>query len=722
MLDFVYALSFFVVLEIFTLIGFPLSSILFAKFSDRGLVLSKPLAILLVAWFVWFMASLHLLAFGFPSIALGVAILLYLDWKIYKRYTIWQILKENRKNFLIYEGIFAAAFFGWSFLRRINPNLDFTEKFMDHGFMISALKTSYFPPPDHFLGGEGINYYYYGHYLAAFVTKIAQIPSAIGYNLQMSFLFAFSLVASISIGQTLWCSFENKNLFSEKTFNRLKWVVGILAGGLVTFAGNLHYFVYGIILEEPNYYYPAATRYIHNTIHEMPIYSWVINDLHGHVCNTPNVFFILGLLISLWLNYRAEKIPFVPRVSDIRLGDYFPGRGFLLFCFLMLAVGSCYPTNAWDFPIYFGTTSLVFLFIFCLREKPAEMSREKFFGRSIAEAGALCFLLAIGSIGLFFPFWKALALIPQGISWVPSDQRTPFHQLLIVWGVQLPFVLTFIGLLFFKFRKNILKESILGVLLIFVLIAISLIAAPEFVYVKDIYLGHIRANTMFKFYFQAWIILGIISGFGIVEIFLFVFKKRWWWKAIYLFSAGLFLFGGFSYTPIILNQALGLAHPDWKSLDGTWFMQKKNNGDYQAVQWLNENIEGQPILLEAVDESYSYGARIASFTGFPAVLGWPVHEWLWRGSIDRPVRPISKVQLESNEMDTVNRRREDIKIIYTTEDVELEKRLLKKYHVELVYLGALEREKYPGLNEAKIVTLGQVIYDSNGVKILRIKL
>ena len=44
-----------------------------------------------------------------------------------------------------------------------------------------------------------------------------------------------------------------------------------------------------------------------------------------------------------------------------------------------------------------------------------------------------------------------------------------------------------------------------------------------------------------------------------------------------------------------------------------------------------KTIEGQPVVLEANGDSYSDYERVSAMTGLPTVLGWYVHEWLWRG-------------------------------------------------------------------------------------------
>lgn len=51
-------------------------------------------------------------------------------------------------------------------------------------------------------------------------------------------------------------------------------------------------------------------------------------------------------------------------------------------------------------------------------------------------------------------------------------------------------------------------------------------------------------------------------------------------------------------------------------------------------------------------------------TGLPTVLGWYVHEWLWR-----------------NNLEEENQRKEDVQTIYTSSNAEQIKDLIEKYKI-----------------------------------------
>ena len=61
----------------------------------------------------------------------------------------------------------------------------------------------------------------------------------------------------------------------------------------------------------------------------------------------------------------------------------------------------------------------------------------------------------------------------------------------------------------------------------------------------------------------------------------------------------------------------------------------------------------------------------------------------------------------------------EVQTLYETTDIEETKRLVKKYNIELVFLGSLEREKYRYAEE-KWSTLGRLLYSSGQTKIYRL--
>lgn len=231
---------------------------------------------------------------------------------------------------------------------------------------------------------------------------------------------------------------------------------------------------------------------------------------------------------------------------------------------------------------------------------------------------------------------------------------------------------------------------------VLVLIGIGalLILGPEFLYLRDQF--GTRMNTVFKFYFAAWILWGLAAAYALFELFQ---KPKKIWVMIKMV--------------IVLPLILGLIYPllgTWTktqgfrpdrgyNLDGTAYLSVVNPSDDEAMKWINDRL---PVgtIVEAVGGSYTYFGRVSTHTGFPTVLGWPGHESQWRGGA-----------LEQGS------RGEDVRLLYQTRDWSEAARILDRYHVDYVYVGALERRTYTPFNEQKFEAFMDPIYSQGDVVI-----
>lgn len=132
------------------------------------------------------------------------------------------------------------------------------------------------------------------------------------------------------------------------------------------------------------------------------------------------------------------------------------------------------------------------------------------------------------------------------------------------------------------------------------------------------------------------------------------------------------------------------------------FLKRLYPDNDKAALWLNKNVAGQPVILEAAGDSYTDYNQISMATGLPTIEGWLVHEWLWRGGFDQPGERASEVQQ-----------------IYEG-DLTTAQTLLKKYNVQYVIISNLEREKYPNINETKFSSLGKQVFSSGKTRIYKI--
>lgn len=232
-------------------------------------------------------------------------------------------------------------------------------------------------------------------------------------------------------------------------------------------------------------------------------------------------------------------------------------------------------------------------------------------------------------------------------------------------------------------------------------LATALIVVPELVYVKDIYIAEYhRANTMFKLVYQSFIIYCLAAGYIFWRL-----KSDLKPPVFRLIFLGLFVLGfsaQMTYPYFTLKGYYG-GLKKYRGLYGMDFLKKTYPDNYQAVLWFNKNVKGQPVVLEAVGDSYTLYNHLSAMTGLPTVEGWVVHEWLWRGGYDQP-----------------GQRSTDVANIYQGVDEGLAKKLLDQYRVEYVLIGPLEREKYPNLVEDRFNRLGKLVFHQGEVSVYQL--
>jgi len=105
--------------------------------------------------------------------------------------------------------------------------------------------------------------------------------------------------------------------------------------------------------------------------------------------------------------------------------------------------------------------------------------------------------------------------------------------------------------------------------------------------------------------------------------------------------------------------------------------------DYRAIRWMQDNVQGSPVIVEANCTEYRWCTRFTIYTGLPGVVGWNWHQRQQRALI------------ASN---TIFDRVSAIGFFYTTKDIEVALAFLKKYQVKYIIVGQLERNIYPALN------------------------
>ncbi len=703
----------------------PLTGLLFREFDDKGWMFSKIVAIVVTGFLTWFLTAVKLLKFTTSacvgvSLACGLLFLL-LGKAQYKKGI--ECLPINHLELVYWEEVLFLAFFLlWTYLAGFHPAAYGTEKFMDYGFMEAMMRSTTLPAVDLWYSEGTINYYYGGQYFAVFLTKLTGTKVELTYNLMRTFVAGLAFVLPYSLVYQM-----AKDRMGKKAAGAVGWkkavpqISGILAGLSVSIAGNMHYVYYGQIRpwlqkltgQEPDsYWFPDATRYIgfnpdveDKTIHEFPCYSFVLGDLHAHVVNIMFVLLLLGLLYA-WVKMVRKRTYDTGEPGTKEFWEKHLLMPQILFAAVLL--GMFRWTNYWDFVIYFVVTGGVVLFTNIVLMKG---QGKWVIGVTAAQAAEV---LAIGTI-VILPFTLNFETMVQGVA-VAQNHSLP-HQLLILWG--LPVILTVIFVIsllaeklggvknktIYKFMKSLKLPDLFA--MVMGLCAIGLVLIPELVYVRDIYEnGNARANTMFKLTYQAYIMFGMTMAYIIFRMLVISYRK--FLKA----AAGIALvclIWTFGYFGNSVDSWFGeVKDPSkYQGLNATAFLETDFLEDAAGIRWLKKNIKGSPVVLEANGDSYTQYERVSAMTGLPTVLGWYVHEWLWR-----------------NDVADLNTKSGDIELIYTSKDEKQVKELLEKYNISYIFTGACEREKYgENLNNDLLSGLGETVFRdlNSGTYIVKIK-
>jgi uncharacterized membrane protein len=148
------------------------------------------------------------------------------------------------------------------------------------------------------------------------------------------------------------------------------------------------------------------------------------------------------------------------------------------------------------------------------------------------------------------------------------------------------------------------------------------------------------------------------------------------------------------------------------SLDGLDYMQQSDPSDYAAIRWLNANVSGDPVIVEAPGGEYSLYGRVSIFTGLPSPMNWLGHEWQWR---------VNWVNRGLNSADFF-RRVTDINSIYTDKSPQDVLTLMGRYHAKYLYVGSLEQQSYlsSGVSLQRFGTFMTTVYQKDGVTIYQV--
>jgi uncharacterized membrane protein len=274
-------------------------------------------------------------------------------------------------------------------------------------------------------------------------------------------------------------------------------------------------------------------------------------------------------------------------------------------------------------------------------------------------------------------------------------------------------------------RKNLSPEMMFTLLLLFTALLLSL--GVEVFYLRDFLQegDHHRMNTIFKFYIQVWIFFGIASTLALKKWLAYLVRANTVWLRRLWLCVFLILLGSAALYPLWgtmarVNERFPSARPSLGTLDGTaymalgsytWGVENRSatielDYDLEALRWLQDNVQGSPVVLEGnVDYYRGGGMRVAANTGLPTLVG--------------------QHQGEQRYGWMVGQREEEVRKIYSDPLFEGILPLLRQDHVSYIYVGQLERLVYPPQGLAKFdAALGKhldLAYQNPRVKIYQVR-
>ena len=328
-------------------VGLPYAWVVGRALPDRGAALARPLALLLVGWLVWWLASLRLIAFtrggialAFAAVALGAVAIAAAN-----RHQLFLWLVERWRIVLAGEAVFWALFAAVLLVRYLNPDLWHPvrggEKPMDFAYLNAVVKSTHFPPFDPWFAGGQMNYYYFGFVLVSVLVKATSVLPAVAYNLAVptlaGMLAAASFTAALGLATPL----------GRLERRRGRVAAGFLGAVFVAVVGNLG--EVRVLLSARHgsipidWWFWNPSRVIHHLpgepgpITEFPAFTYLFADLHAHAMALPFAMLVLALAVAVVRDAGPDGGVLTPS---------------LRVALLALTVGSLWAINSWDLPTF----------------------------------------------------------------------------------------------------------------------------------------------------------------------------------------------------------------------------------------------------------------------------------------------------------------------------------------------------------------------------------
>jgi YYY domain-containing protein len=659
------------------------------------------------------------------------------------------------------------------------------EKPMDFAFLNAVVKSSEFPPYDPWFAGGYINYYYFGFVLVAALIKATAIAPYVAYNLAIPTFAA--LLGTAAFGAGLALSARNRATIGFRALipAGLAALFVVVIGNLGEIA-VLADRVRGEI--PIDWWYWNASRVISHPleepgpINEFPAFTYLFADLHAHAMALPFTATALGLALAyvaagppgdgrsaalarflllalvvgaLWAT-NAWDVPTYAALAvvAIALGSWVAygrlGRtGILRTSVLAAALLATSYVMFLPFHDHYRSpftglerwpgsrTSLIdYLTMhgFFLSLIAAALVADLLLARDLGATARLLrlilrtrrprrLLLLHRRLVRPTPIYIAGAALALA-AWVAAVGLAVLGELVAATNLTL---LAFAAILLPRRRQpeTSVRQGLWKMTLVLVICGLLLTLAVEYFVVQDIDIG--RNNTVFKTYLQVWVLWALAAAVSVPVVYEALARAGPTLRGV---CTGCFvvLFTATLLYPVLATRAKIDHRFDTSvgpTLDGMAFMTKAvyaDRGqdmplvhDLEAIRWMLENVEGSPVVAEVntYPMLYGWGNRYAMFTGNPAVVGWDYHE-----------RQQRSIGLSVPDPEAVPDRVAAVQEAFRTRDPDRAYRILRRFGVDYLVVGPLERAYFPGGQKKwaeREGILWTLAFRNEGVQIYRLR-
>ena len=742
---------------------YPLTRLAMPGLADKGYPLSRALGLVLFAYIPWVAGSAGIPYTRFTiAIVFGLLLIIGALFAYYQRAELREEWQNNRKYFLMVEGLFLAFFLIDLIIRIGNPDLWHPakggERPMDFSYFNAVIKSTVFPPYDPWFAGGYINYYYYGFVLVATPVKLLGIVPTIAYNFILPTLFAVTGVCAFSVGWNLLA----RNEIEDKANEVLPFIGGLAASFLTILLGNLGtiqliyqklqelgaegvfswdttisifqrwtWAIQGFIMTfkgaslpiGPGDWYWNPSRVIPpgggNEITEFPLFTFLYSDLHAHMIAMPLALLAVSWALAVvagrakWRNQWSAVLGIV--VGGLIIGAFYPANLSDTYTYLLIgiiAIGYavfCY-TEASSFVRRIGLSIGAVIALFLLSHylyEPYRAWYNQAYSALDPWTGPFTPIWSYLTHWLVFLFIIAAWMVWETHEWMATTPVSSLRKLkpyqLLIEGALVVLVLAMLLLAYEKIsigwialpmaawaailllRPNLPDTKRFVLFLIGTALLITIVV--EVVVVR----GDIgRQNTIFKFYMQAWLLLAVSAGAAFAWTLPAFFKWLPGWRVFWQ-TALIFLISGAALFTV--SGAAGKIRDRWiieapHTLDAMTYMNYANyddfgqrldlSEDYRAIRWMQDHVQGSPVIVEANCSEYRWCTRFTIYTGLPGVVGWNWHQ--------RQQRVLTANWVEDRVAAVGN--------FYNSVDIEYAHDFLKTYDVRYIVVGQLERAAY----------------------------